>query len=221
MLSRASFLVRNGYDVLDIDLRCHRESGGRFITSGYLEARDIVSAVRWLRQRCASCPIAVLGHSYGAVAALRAGCGSPDIAAVISDSAFTSDEEVLANVTRYYLKSNGTPLWAKGMLLLSRCPGIYAATVVAFRLRTGKYMAAGMTTVMPSVALLHKPVLFVSGERDFIAPTANARRMFAATPSTHKELFTVPNAGHNTTYKIAPKDYERAVVTFLERATGS
>ena len=43
MLSRASFLVKNGYKVLAVDLRAHGESGGNYMGLGYLEAKDVIA----------------------------------------------------------------------------------------------------------------------------------------------------------------------------------
>ncbi len=51
MLPRAAFLVRNGYNVLDVDLRDHGESQGNYITPGYLEALDILGGAAYLRRR--------------------------------------------------------------------------------------------------------------------------------------------------------------------------
>jgi pimeloyl-ACP methyl ester carboxylesterase len=220
MLSRASFLVRNGYNVLALDLRDHGESGGRFITPGYLEALDILGAVDHLQGRGERAPIAVLGHSYGAVAALNAAAQSSKIVAVISDGAFASATELMGNVTRHFLNTADTPRRIKILLRLSRWPGVQGAARVAFYLRTGQYVGSEMTTTLPAVSRMHQPVLFISGEKDFISPTENAYRMFAALPATQKFLFIVPNAGHNTTYKAAPHEYETAVLRFLTEAGG-
>ena len=164
MLPHAALLVPHGYNVLALDLRNHGESGGKYITSGYTESRDILAAVSYVWQRGERTPIAVLGRSYGAVAALRAAADSPEIAAVISDSGFSSTETMMANTTRHLLLSKDTPLWAKGLLLLSRCPGLYTAAAVVIYARTGHYFGSDTTTVMPVLARLHKPVLFISGD---------------------------------------------------------
>jgi pimeloyl-ACP methyl ester carboxylesterase len=181
---------------------------------------DILGAIHYLRERGERAPVAVFGHSYGAVAALQATAQSPEIAAAISDGGFASATEVLANVTRYYLHNAHTPLWAKSLLVLSKCPGVQSAAALAFYLRTGQHIGAEMTTVLPAVSRIHRPVLFISGEQDFIAPTENARRMFAALPSTQKFLLVVPGAGHNNTYKAAPSQYETAVIKFLADTIG-
>ena len=218
MLSQAAFLVPHGYNALAVDLRKHGESGGRFYTSGYFEALDVLGAARYLRQRGERAPIAVLGHSYGAVAALHAAARSPEIAAVISDSGFASSSEIVDNVRRHFLRSASTPLRTKALWWLSGAPGVYTAVVLAFYFRTGEYMSPETTTVMPSVERLEKPLLFISGEQDFGCPPEHARRMFAAAPSPQKSLFIVPGAGHTTTFTANPKGYEEVVLGFLEKA---
>ena len=95
----AAFLVRDNYNTLLIDLRDHGESGGTYAGPGYMESRDILGALRYLQYRGEIGPIAVMGHSYGAVAALYAGSQSQGIAAVISDSAFISFEDMVHRAT--------------------------------------------------------------------------------------------------------------------------
>jgi len=220
MLPRANFLVRHGYNVLAVDLRDHGENGGRFISPGYLEARDILGAVDYLRARGEGTPIAVLGHSYGAVAALHAAAQSSEIAAVISDGAFASATEVLANVTEHYLKSPETPRWAKMLLWLSKCPGVYAATNIAFYLRTGEHAGPEMITALPVVSRVHQPVLFISGETGFHL-TARERSEDVRSVARDSQI---PGGGaerrHNNTYRAAPREYERAVLRFLADSAG-
>jgi pimeloyl-ACP methyl ester carboxylesterase len=85
MLPRARFLVRGGYNVLAVDLRGHGESAAQYASPGYLEARDILGAIRYIRSRKENTPIGVLGVSYGAVAALLAASQSGHIVAVVAD----------------------------------------------------------------------------------------------------------------------------------------
>jgi pimeloyl-ACP methyl ester carboxylesterase len=70
-----------------------------------LEVRDILGAIRYIRSREVEVkePVAVLGVSYGAVAALIAAAQSPEIAGVISDGAFTSGKDVSEDISRHYL----------------------------------------------------------------------------------------------------------------------
>lgn len=59
---------RDNYGALLIDLRDH-ESGGHFTGPGYVESRDILGALKFLRSRGQVGPVAAMGHSYGAVPA--------------------------------------------------------------------------------------------------------------------------------------------------------
>src|SRR5271165_1746916 len=60
MLPRARFLVRGGYNVLAVDLRGHGESAAKYASPGYLEARDVLGAVHYIRTRGEQGAIAVL-----------------------------------------------------------------------------------------------------------------------------------------------------------------
>jgi len=57
MLSRAAILVRHNYAALLIDLRDHGESGGHFTGPGYVESRDILGALKFLRSQGMSDPL--------------------------------------------------------------------------------------------------------------------------------------------------------------------
>jgi uncharacterized protein len=111
MLPRASFLVRNGYNTLLVDLRGHGESGGDYAGPGYMEALDILGAVSYLRKRGQQGPIIVMGHSYGAVAALYAAARSKDIAAVIADSAYISFEDMTKRATTLLSEDPTRSFW--------------------------------------------------------------------------------------------------------------
>jgi len=63
---------------------------------------------------------------------------------------------------------------------------------------------------------LQDGALVISGERDWIVPTANARRILAALPEGRNRLVTIPNAGHDTTFSKAPALYKDAVLSFLD-----
>jgi len=61
-----------------------------------------------------------------------------------------------------------------------------------------------------------QPILFISGEKDWLAPTQNTRRMYQEAPTAHKVLVVIPGASHNTTYYGATRPlYESSVLDFL------
>ncbi len=226
MLSRARFLVMHGYNAFPIDLRGHGESGGRYMTPGVLEALDILGAVDAARHRGDAGPFVALGHSSGAVASLQAAARSPEIAAVIADGAFISPDRALERATEIVGRDAAAPRTEKlalrtaNWLLHSSWGRAYIDW--AFYVRTGMRIEPHDADALPAIARIgSRPVLFIVGARDGIAPPEDARRMYEAALSPAKALLVVPGAGHNTTYGTAPALYETQVLQFLVKALGA
>ena len=218
MLSRAGFLVRNGYNALAVDLRAHGESGGNYMTPGYLEARDILGALGYLRQRDVHGPIAVLGHSFGAVATLHAAAESPEVAAAVADCAFISPSDMMARAGDVVAKDKNASPWMKFGVRLASSRWSELAVLPVYYLRTGVKLDSRKAAALSAIARLgQRPVLFIAGERDALAPPENALRMYEAAQSPQKALLVVPGAGHNTTYRTSPQQYETAVLDFLQK----
>lgn len=215
MLARAAFLVHHGYNVLDMDLRNHGESGGNYTTPGSREALDILGGVAYLRSRGERGPIVAFGYSYGAVAALHAAAQCADVDAVVADSAFISPDDVLKNVVH----EKAIPLKFRILLQFARLPLLDRSTDLMFRLRTGVKMDRDQASALAAVQRIHRqPILFISGEKDWLAPTENARRMYQKAPTARKDLVVIPGAYHNTTYYGATRPlYESGVLDFLSQ----
>jgi pimeloyl-ACP methyl ester carboxylesterase len=220
MLPRAVFLVRGGYDVLAMDLRGHGESGGRIVSPGLLEARDILGALQYIRSRGNNEPVAVLGLSYGAVASLIAAAESREIAAVIADGAYPTGKDVSEDISRHYLHDPRTNFWLRAVFVASLFPGVARATALAYYLRSGIYLGPELLSVIPAASRVRAPVLLISGERDWIAPTGKARQILSVIPGNRKELVVIPNAVHDTTYSAAPALYASTVLSFLDKSIG-
>jgi len=219
MLSRAAILVRHNYGALLIDLRDHGESGGHFTGPGYVESRDILGALKFLRSRGQVGPVAAMGHSYGAVAALYAAADSPDLAAVVADGAFISFRDMVSRATILLSRDPERSFWERFGLRLAGFRGVEWAVKPIYYLRTGIWLSRGETnTLAPISQLGTRPILFISGEKDEICPAQNARVMFDMARSPQKRLLVIPNADHDTTFQTAPHLYESVVIQFLEEA---
>jgi pimeloyl-ACP methyl ester carboxylesterase len=216
MLPRAAFLVRSGWSVLAVDLRAHGESGGNYLSPGYVEAADVLGAVDHLVERAAPRPFVVLGHSYGAVAAIEAAARSDEIAAVISDSGFVSVSEQMDRSIEALNAMPEVPGIVKASLALRSLPGLGPLNALVFRLRTGASFDFERATVLPSLAALGgRPVLAIGGAKDKLAPPEFARRIREASSSPASRLAILEGAGHGT-YSGAPDAYESAVGSFLD-----
>lgn len=199
MLPRAAVLARHGLTSLVVELRAHGASGGTFTTLGVREPDDVSTAVGWLRARpdVASGRVALLGHSLGAVVALRAAAALPGVRAVVAESAFPGvaaiAPAVVAGLTgRRPFPSTAAVLWTMDWL-------------------TGA--AVSRVRVDDVVPTLQRPVLLVHGARDPIAPIEAARALTGSGgPVT---LVVLPTAAHVDLLERGGLDYERAVSRFL------
>jgi dipeptidyl aminopeptidase/acylaminoacyl peptidase len=217
MLPRAAFLVRSGYNVLDLDLRNHGESEGDYVTPGYLEALDVVGGVDYLRGQVERGPIGVLGFSYGAVAGLHAAVRTREILAVVADSAFISNADLRDRVAH----SSQIPLKSRVRAWLGAIPLLDSTSDLIFRLRTGVKLSGEEGDSLSAIdRITDRPILFVSGERDWMAPPENARKMYERAQHSQKALLIVPGARHNESYTGAREEYERQVLGFFRKALG-
>jgi uncharacterized protein len=219
MLPRAAILVRHHYDVLLIDLRDHGDSGGNYSGPGYIESRDVLGALKFLKVRGQTGPFTAMGHSYGAVAALYAAAQSRDISAVIADGAFISFEDMVRRATILLAEDPERSFWERLGLRLAGFRSIEWAVKPIYYLRTGVWLTAQDTdTLTPIYQIGVRPILFISGQNDKICPPQNARLMFDAARSPEKQLLIIPNAEHDTTFESAPHLYESTVIGFLDHA---
>lgn len=216
MLPRASFLVRDGYNTLVIDLRDHGQSGGNYASPGYVEARDVLGAVDYLKSRGAQPPFIAMGHSYGAVAVIWSAARSPAIAGVIADSAYISFGDMVHRATFLLAQDPSRSFWERIGLRLAGTRGVEKVIVPIYWLRTGIWMSSRTANTLTPIAHLgDRPILFIAGAKDQICPPVNARKMFSASRSPDKGLFIVGDAEHASTFAADPELYESTVMGFL------
>ena len=223
MLSRAAFLASNGYNAFPIDLRAHGESSGNYMTPGYLEALDIVGAVEAVKRKGLSGPFIALGHSYGARASLWAAAHTKDISAVIADSAFISIYATLKRQAASVGTDPNASFWERTGLRLANAlsESALARSFMGsvYEWRTGKRMTAQFDDVMPAISQIgNRPILFIVGDKDYIAPLEDSQRMYDVAVSPTKAILVIPNADHDSTFDTNPNLYEANLLAFLSAA---
>jgi dipeptidyl aminopeptidase/acylaminoacyl peptidase len=185
-----------GYSVLLFDLRGHGESTRANCTYGVKESEDVVGAVAFVEAHgVAAGQIGVIGWSLGAASALLAMQRSPDIAAVVSDSAY----------------ADSSPLLARNALR----PGLK----LALRLTRG----VNLNVVRPDRALAHvtatseRHVFLIHGALDNAVSVAQFEQLRAAGGAAVADAWLVPDAGHTGAYATDPDTYISRVLAFFER----
>jgi alpha-beta hydrolase superfamily lysophospholipase len=168
--------------------------------------------------------IALLGYSSGAVAALYAAARSPEISAVIADSAFSDAEDVLrreAVFLRHPPPNAVVPWGHRTRLMFFTNPVLSPVVDWVFRLRTGVRFRVPEDELVNAVGKISRPhVLYLAAERDPVVPREVTERLYRATASPHKQLLIQPGAFHSAMAGDV-QHYMAAVAAFLDDAFGT
>ena len=198
----AKFFHQLGYSLLIPDNRAHGKSGGKFIGFGWLEHKDCLEWMQFLRQRLGEkCSILLHGVSMGAATVLMAAGERPgNLEGVIADCGFTSAWDEFTHVLHRYYH-------------LPAFPFLPIASALC-KLRAGYYFR--QCSAKEQLRKANVPILFVHGGKDEFVPTWMSREMYAQYDGP-KQLYIAPLADHATSYFKHTEAYEQAVRAFLQR----
>jgi hypothetical protein len=197
---RAKLLARHGYGVLLFDRRGEGESEGDPNLYGWQGARDIHAGVAFLKAQPDVDPdrIGGIGLSVGGEMMIQAAAESSALRAIVSEGA--SGRSV-----RDVLVTSGHK-WQDVL-------GMSVATA-ATALFTDNLPPDTLKSFVPKIS---GAAFFVYGEHGQPEERPANRAFFAAAHGT-KELWEVPGSGHIGGLDAQPREYERRVVGFFDRA---
>lgn len=195
-----------GLNLLLVHQRAQGKSGGKYMTFGIRERKDVHSWVKWHADRFgADAPILLAGLSMGATTVLMS-CGEPycaNVRGIVADCGFSDPKAIITSV----VKSMHLPAWL----------------VVPFLgLETKLFAGFGLTeystlTAMEKASL---PIFFAHGEDDHFVPCQMTKDAYAACTSKNKTLLTVPGAGHGKSLAVDPEAYLTTLISFINRCLG-
>ena len=200
MASRARMLARHGYSVLLIDLPAHGESAGRAITFGVNESHGVQSARRWIGSRRPGKPVAAIGVSLGGAAVLL-GPSPTGFDAVVLEAVYTDAHRALQNRMRMRV-GPAAPMLGK---------------LLEWQLEPRLRISLDQLRPIDRIDAVGAPVMVIAGGRDRHTTPAESAELFARARSP-KEYWLLPQAAHQDFERLAPLDYEREVISFLDRA---
>lgn len=202
VLRHAAVLARHGYAVLLVDARGHGDSGGRAMDLGWYGDQDTSAAVAHLGGQPSVDPerIAVLGLSMGGEEAIGAAGGDDRIAAVVAEGATGRAAADKAWLSGAY----GWRGWVQEQI-----EGVQTALV---DLLTDASPPRSLRSAVASAA--PRPVLLVAAGD--VEDEARAGRYIRSGSPSSVELWVVPGAGHTEALAVAPDEWERRVVGFLD-----
>ena len=203
LLARAVDLWRLGYGALLYDSRNHGESGQARVGLGYFERLDAEAAVGYLRGVTGD-HVVLFGISMGAVAALLAAAETPDVSAVISDSAFLSFDDTVNHHVKMFLHLPAFPM---------------ANELRYFMQRRGGFDGAKLDMVDAVKRIGDRPILFIAGANDKRMPPEIDRTLRDAAKSALTDVLIVggeETATHGHSYQADSKLYVERVSRFLD-----
>ena len=203
VLRAAIVLHEAGFNVLVFDGRAHGSSGGRFVTYGFFERRDVESAIDWLieHKNADRRRIGLAGESMGAAIALQVAAHNDWIRAVWADSPFAS----LRRVSSEFLQR------------MTGLPGSVLNPVVWTTIQVANYRGNFDVEAVDPLALAAKiscPVYLVHGTADQLISTSHSQNIHDAL-SGEKHLWFIEGARHARGVRHAKRDYAARLVEFF------
>lgn len=205
----ARMFSERGYASVLYDLRAHGKSDGDLIGLGYLETQDTQAVVDYIRSRdnYQDLPIIVYGVSMGGAVAINSIGQIPEIAGLVSLSAYSAWEDVF----RENMLASGAPK----TLVNLQGPFLKLYTTYKFGLKTFNF------TPKKQIANLgNRPALIMHSLGDSQVSYGNFERLMQKAPG-HVKTWTRPGDEHlMATDFIYPENdpqYVEQVFTFFEQ----
>lgn len=193
----ADFWHNEGCSILFAEQRAQNNSGGEYMTFGYMERYDCLDWIHWVNEHTEKAyPIYLAGVSMGASTVLMtAGLELPEnVKGVVADCGFTSAYDEW----RYVVKDN--------LHLSYGFRGYMIDEICKKKINTNSKDITTITAMQNTSV----PILFIHGSDDKFVPIRMTYENYKACKAP-KRLLVVPGAGHGQSYYCEKENYENAV----------
>ncbi|NPA43724.1 MAG: alpha/beta hydrolase [Chlorobi bacterium] len=196
------YFTEAGYDFVAPDLRGHNMSEGQFTGFSYREKNDIEDLLAYLKKKgWLRGKLVLYGHSIGAATAVEV-AARHGADALVTESLFTSFDEILPHYLTYYtgVPADSLPEEAEKFFY--------------------RQMEIPPDSIRPidRIGRVNCPVLLVHGTEDKKVPPSHARRL-KDTLGDRGRLMLIPGATHNTLWEKGGEVYFRRLIRFLDSAS--
>lgn len=213
-------LLEVGYNVFTFDYRAHGQSSGKDYTPlqwpSDKELGDTMGACAHveatLRAEGREASIGLFGISRGAGAGLLAAAADPNIKAVVTDGAFSTETTLTALMKRW------AHIFATVKLVYQNHPPAFWNFLCWVLMR---FAQPKLKRRFPSVRkalrdMQPRPVFFIHGERDSYIRVDQTELLHETAPSP-KYLWIVAKAKHNQAVVTEPRAYAARTIAFFDK----
>lgn len=198
-LDLSTFLSKNGFNSIAVDLRAHGESEGQFCTFGVKEKKDIKSLIDYLTEKEKLNNIGIWGQSLGGAVALQALGYDKRLKFGIIESTFTDYKTIVNDYFDLHAGFSYTPL---SNYLSNR-----ASSIAGFDSDDAK--------PMKYCEKISQPILMVHGNKDERIDISYGRTNFSKLKSSSKEFMEIKGANHLNVWKVGGDTYFKKIIDFL------
>lgn len=202
----STIFLTSDYNMVYFDFRNHGRSGGNKTSLTFLEIKDFLAVVNYLKNK--KSPFAqnlgVFGFSMGGSVAISGSYQIPEVKAVIAESPFASFNSTVVRFAKLFY---GIPSYFVPM------------TLVATRLRLG-FDPEKYSPIYWVNKLSPRPLLIIQGGADPRMPISEGQSLYdkAGEP---KEIWIVPGADHGTIREEKSEEYKTRIAQFFKRYLGN
>ena len=191
-----------GLNLLLVRQRSHGESGGKYITFGVRERKDVQSWVEFHNRTHGMDNVFLGGMSMGASTVLFAAGEDlpPNVRGITADCGFSSPAEILGHIIRqdYHLPPK----------LVLPLMEVWARTLGGF-----SFYECDSRKILAQSKI---PVVFIHGTGDTFVPCSMSQAGCDACAS-QREIHLIEGAGHGRGYLFEPERLTKALVDFFNR----
>jgi uncharacterized protein len=192
----AAALWKRGANVLLFDHRGRGSSEGKSISLGHFENVDASAAIGFALSKAPGVPLGLIGYSMGGAVALISASRDERVGAVVADSPFASERELVRALLRKQIGPLCSPVAALSERLLS-------------------YDPAEVEPLKEVAKIAPRACLFIHGLRDRTCNAEDSVRLYEAAGDP-KGLWLLEGAGHCDSYFLDREAYCDSVTAFFE-----
>jgi alpha-beta hydrolase superfamily lysophospholipase len=200
----ADVYVKNGYNILVIDVRAHGLSDGTYQTSGIKESDDLVLWIKLINEKYAVTEFTLHGICVGGATAVYTYVklkneGIDLIGRIVTDGLFISNYEIY----KQNFKMRRRPVF----------PVLQFVFFLAFVLAKVRLFAETPLKYMKDIDI---PILFIWSVKDIFCIQPKCEELFRACVSKDKELCFFPEGRHSHVRSTQAVEYDELVAKFLQ-----
>jgi len=189
-------LWRRGANVLLFDNRGRGSSEGELMSLGHFETADASAAIGYVLSRAPGVPLGLIGYSMGAAVALISTARDGRVGAVVADSPFASERELVRSLLRKHI-------------------GPLHGPIAALTERILPYDLREVNPLREVAKIAPRACLFIHGQLDKTCDPEDSVNLYEAAGEP-KELWLLEGASHCDAYFADREAYCEKVAAFLE-----